>query len=272
MAKNNFKNKVAIITGSSGGIGKAIAISLAQQGSKVVINGRNSERLNKTLLEIKEITSEVLTVCCDVSSISGSQDLIDKTIEKFGKIDLLINNVGISMRGEIADLNPEVFKNVFDSNVLGAVYPTIPAIKHIRETKGSIVFISSLAAIHGLPFLSAYSSSKLALRAIAESLRIEESKNDVHVGLVLVGITEIEDNKQAVNFDGSMISLESRNNKKAQSKENVAKSVLKNISKRKFISVQTSLGKLNAFLHARFPLLVERILIKNIDKFNNFTK
>jgi len=272
MAKNNFKNKVAIITGSSGGIGKAIAISLAQQGSKVVINGRNSERLNKTLLEIKEITSEVLAFCCDVSSISGSQDLIDKTIEKFGKIDLLINNVGISMRGEIADLNPEVFKTVFDSNVLGAVYPTIPAIKHIRETKGSIVFISSLAAIHGLPFLSAYSSSKLALRAIAESLRIEESKNDVHVGLVLVGITEIEDNKQAVNFDGSMISLESRNNKKAQSKENVAKSVLKNISKRKFISVQTSLGKLNAFLHARFPLLVERILIKNIDKFNNFTK
>lgn len=272
MAKNNFKNKVAIITGSSGGIGKAIAISLAKQGSKVVINGRNSERLNKTLLEIREITSEVLAVYCDVSSISGSQDLIDKTIEKFGKIDFLINNVGISMRGEIADLNPEVFKTVFDSNVLGAVYPTIPAIKHIRETKGSIVFISSLAAIHGLPFLSAYSSSKLALRAIAESLRIEESKNDVHVGLVLVGITEIEDNKQAVNFDGSMISLESRNNKKAQSKENVAKTVLKNISKRKFISVQTSLGKLNAFLHARFPLLVERILIKNIDKFNNFTK
>ena len=272
MVNNNFKDKVAIITGSSGGIGKAIAISLAQQGAKVVINGRNSERLNKTLLEITEITTEVLAVCCDVSSISGSQALIDKTIEKFGKIDILINNVGISMRGEIADLNPEVFKTVFDSNVLGAVYPTIPAIKYIRETRGSIVFISSLAAIHGLPFLSAYSSSKLALRAIAESLRIEEAKNDVHVGLVLVGITEIEDNKQAVNFDGSMISLESRNNKKAQSREHVAKTVLKNISKRKFISVQTSLGKLNAFLHARFPLLVERILIKNIGKFNNFTK
>ena len=172
----------------------------------------------------------------------------------------------------MADLNPEVYKTIFESNVLGAVYPTIPAIKYIRETRGSIVFISSLAAIHGLPFLSAYSSSKLALRAIAESLRIEEAKNDVHVGLVLVGITEIEDNKQEVNFDGSMISLESRNNKKAQSREHVAKTVLKIISKRKFISVQTSLGKLNAFLHARFPLLVERILIKNISKFNNFTK
>ena len=84
MVKNNFKDKVAIITGSSGGIGKAIAISLAQQGAKVVINGRNSERLNKTLLEITEITTEVLAVCCDVSSISGSQALIDKTIEKFG--------------------------------------------------------------------------------------------------------------------------------------------------------------------------------------------
>jgi short-subunit dehydrogenase len=272
MVNTIFKDKVAIITGSSSGIGKAIALSFAVKGTKVVINGRDSDRLNNTELEIKQVTNEVLAVCCDVSTISGSKDLIDKTIEKFGKIDFLINNVGISMRGEMADLNPEVYKTIFESNVLGAVYPTIPAIKYIRETKGSIVFISSLAAIHGLPFLSAYSSSKLALRAIAESLRIEEAKNNIHVGLVLVGITEIEDHKQAVNFDGSMISLESRNNKKAQSREDVAKTVLKNISKRKFISVQTSLGKLNSFLHARFPLLVERILIKNIGKFNNFTK
>lgn len=161
IVKNNFKDKVAIITGSSGGIGKAIAISLAQQGSKVVINGRNSERLNKTLLEIKEITSEVLADCSDVSSISGSQDLTDKMIKKIGKIDMLINNVGIS--------------------------------------------------------------------------------------------------------------LESRTYKKAQRKENVAKTVLKNISKRKFISIQTSLGRLNALLHARHPLLVEHLLIKNTSKLNNFT-
>jgi NADP-dependent 3-hydroxy acid dehydrogenase YdfG len=161
IVKNNFKDKVAIITGSSRGIGKAIAISLAQQGSKVVINGRNSERLNKTLLEIKEITSEVLADCSDVSSISGSQDLTNKMIKKIGKIDMLINNVGIS--------------------------------------------------------------------------------------------------------------LESRTYKKAQRKENVAKTVLKNISKRKFISIQTSLGRLNALLHARQPLLVEHLLIKNTSKLNNFT-
>ncbi len=272
MSKFTFENKVFIITGSSSGIGKAIALALARKGAQVVLNGRNEERLRTTESELLAITANIISVCADVSTISGAQELIDKTIERFHKIDGLINNVGVSMRGRIADLNPEVYKTVFESNVLGTVYPTIPAIKHIRETKGSIVFISSLAAVHGLPFLSAYSSSKLALRAIVESLRIEEVKHKVHVGLVLVGITAIEDNKEAINFDGSKILLEKRDARKVQSTEQVAQAVLNNISKRKFITVQTTIGKINAFLHARFPLLVERILIKNIHKFDHFNK
>ena len=270
MNKNSsFSNKVAIVTGSSQGIGKAIAIALAKEGAYIVLNGRNQERLSEAETELKVYTSNVISICADVSSIPGSQELIDNTIKRFNKIDILINNVGVSMRGSISELNPEVFKTVFESNVLGSVNPTIHALQYIRKTKGSIVFISSLAGIRGLPYLSAYSSSKLAIRALAESLRVEEAENNIHVGLVLVGKTDIAHNKQTINHDGKLIPLASRDKNKVLSLDFVARSVLKNISKRKFITIQTTLGKINAFLHARFPLLVEKIIISNRDKFKN---
>ena len=272
MSFNKFEGKVAIITGSSRGIGKAIALNLAAKGVNIVLNGRDQERLDLTKTEVAKINPRVHTVCCDVSIIEESQRLIDETIEVFGKIDFLINNVGMSMRGNVADVNPEVFKTIFDSNLLGAVYPTIPAIKHLRETKGSIVFISSLAGIRGIPAMSAYCSSKMALRAFAESIRLEEAKNQLHVGLIFVGITDIEHNKEAIAADGSKLLLASRKDKKVQSTEYVAKAVFKNLSKRKFISVLTSIGKLNAFLQPRFPMLVEKIILKNIHKFEEHRK
>ena len=170
----NLQGKVAVITGSSRGIGKSIALELAKQGAYIVLNGRNQSRLESAKLELSQIHNNIVSYCCDVSEISQSNELIKTAIQHFGKLDILINNVGVSMRGDVADLNPEVFKTVFESNVLGSVYPTIPALKELRKTKGSIVFISSLAGIRGLPFLSAYSSSKMALRGIAESIRIEE--------------------------------------------------------------------------------------------------
>jgi short-subunit dehydrogenase len=264
--------KVAVITGSSRAIGKAIALQLAQQGAAVVLNGRDQERLNQTASEIMVFNANVEVVCADVSNTSGAQELINRAISRFGRIDMLINNVGISMRGNFSELNPDVFKRVFESNVLGTVYPTIPAIEHLRKTKGSIVFISSLAGIRGLPALSAYCSSKMALRAIAESIRIEEAQHHIHVGLIYVGITDIEHNKETIAADGSMKVLESRKAKKVQSTNDVATSVLKNIEKRKFISVLTRIGKINHYLQPRFPQLVEKIILKNLDKFEENSK
>lgn len=262
-----FQGKVAVITGSSRGIGKAIAIELAKNGVSVVLNGRNEERLKETEQQIRKIHSNVLYVCCDVSDLQASEQLIETTIKQFGRLDILVNNVGVSMRGIVAELNPDVFKKVFESNVYGTVNPTIPAIPHLRKTKGSVVFISSLAGIRGLPGLSAYCSSKMALRAIAESIRIEERKNDIHVGLIQVGITEIEHNKETIAADGSLKVLKSRDKSKVQSTEQVAKATLKNIRKRNFITTLTGIGKLNKFMQARFPMLVERIILKNLHKF-----
>ncbi len=268
----DLNGKVAVITGSSRGIGKAIAIDLANQGASIVLNGRNESRLTEAKAELLKVHDNVITVCCDVSKKEAGEQLIKEAVSKFGRLDILVNNVGVSSRGKVADLNPEVFESVFSSNLMGTVNPTIPAIPELRKTQGSIVFISSLAGIRGLPVLSAYCSSKMALRAIAESIRIEEKEHNIHVGLIYVGITEIEHNKEAIASDGSMVTLNDRDNKKVQSTAYVAKKVSRNINKRKFITTLTGIGKLNAFMAPRFPLLVERLILKNLHKFEEKSK
>ncbi|MFN8207466.1 MAG: SDR family oxidoreductase [Bacteroidales bacterium] len=263
----DLTGKVAIVTGSSKGIGKAIAFELAKLGAFVVINGRDPARLSKTLGEIPSPPEHLLGVCCDVSTKEGCDQLIGQSIQKFGRIDILVNNVGVSMRGRVGELRYEVVKTVFEINLLGTFGPTILALPYLRESKGSIVFISSLAGIRGLPFTSAYCSSKMALRALAESLRIEEAGNHIHVGLIMVGITEVEPDKTSIGSDGQLISLRQRSGRGVQSMEFVARKVIQNIAKRKFISILSSLGRLNFLAQKFIPGISERIIIRNLKKF-----
>ena len=176
------------------------------------------------------------------------------------------------MRGRVADLNPEVFRTVFNDNVMSAVSATIPSLEHIRQTGGSVVFVSSLAGIRGLPLLSSYSAAKMALRALAETIRIEEAPYGIHVGLIYVGMTVNEEGKEAIAADGSKIPLQPRSGKGVLTMESVAKAVLQNIRKRKFITVMTAMGRLNYLLQSLVPSLVEWIIIKNIRKFEENSK
>lgn len=268
MRKNNnrFEDKVVLITGSSQGIGKATALAFAQQGAHLVLNGRNPDRLSQAVSELKSAGVKVIGIQADLTREAEAARLLSDTIKAFGRLDILINNAGISMRGNFADLDPKVYRTVFDTNVLGIANLTIPAMPYIQETKGSIVFISSLAGIRGLPGLSAYCASKMALRAMAESIRIEEAGTGIHIGLVQVGYTEIEFDKTTVAADGRLKVIKSRSKFRAASMESVAKAILRNVGKRKFITTLTPIGKLNAFLQSIAPGLVERILISQAGK------
>lgn len=260
------ENKVVIVTGSSRGIGKAIALEFSKLGASIVLNGRDKSRLKESELDVLQHSKRVISICSDVSEEFGAKLLIDGAIKEFGKIDILINNVGVSSRGNLADLSPKVVQKVFESNVYGTVFPSIFAIPFIRKTKGSIVFISSVAGIRGLPGLSPYSASKMALRAFVESLRIEE-RNAIHVGLLMVGITEIVHNKEAIGFDGIPQILAQRNYKNVLSLNDVAQATIRMIEKRKFKITLSKVGKINAFLQSRCPLFVEKFIIRNIHKF-----
>jgi short-subunit dehydrogenase len=255
-----FKNKTAIVTGSGMGIGKAIALELCKQGANVVLNGRNPERLEKTRNEFLEKGYPVAAIQCDVTKISDCQALIQKAVDTFGDIDILVTNAGVSMRERFENLKPEVFSQIIESNINGSAFPTHAALPHLKKTKGSVVFISSAAGMIGLPTASAYSAGKMALTALAQSLKIELASSGVHIGIVHVGFTQNDVEKKVLNATGELVPVASRPAYLQQTQEQVAKAVLSVIRKRKFKVVLTLVGKINAFVVRFFPSLLIRIV------------
>ncbi len=261
-----LKNKVIIITGSSIGIGRTMAYEMCKQGAKVVLNARNAERLDRTYQEMKKVGNEVTAIAGDVSKMADCQKIIDHAIEIFGQLDGIVNNAGISMEGSVEDLDSEVFRKLMEVNILGSIYPTKAALPYLKKTQGSVIFIGSAAGIRGIPNHAAYSTSKMALTALAESLKIELKESKVHVGLAYVGFTENDPEKTIYDKDGKIIPQPSRDFIKAESPEKVAKRIINMIHKRKFKEVFTTLGKLNAFMNRFFPFVVEPILSRNYYK------
>lgn len=257
---NKIENKVALVTGSSSGLGKALALELCNRGAFVVLNGRDSGRLETTVSEFKDLGFPVSFVCGDVSVPADCRKIVEHCVETFGKLDFLISNAGLGSGGTFADTTPETFKMIFDINTLGAIYITGFALPYIRESKGSIVFISSLAGLVGLPYSSLYCGSKMALTAIAQSLQIEMQGTGVHVGIVYAGFLKNGESKYLIGPDGSKQKTGERNPKLLQPLSSAARSIIRVIEKRKRKIVMSPLGKfLNLMLRVS-PWMVRWVL------------
>ena len=158
------------------------------------------------------------------------------------------------MRGRFEDLIPEVFPEIITSNLLTAVSATRAALPEIIRAKGSIIFISSIAALHGMPNMSPYSAAKAGLDTFAESLRIELSPYRVHIGLIHVGIVRNHPGKKVMGYDGSYITV----SRKGQlSEDDVARAVLRMVRRRRSLMTLTFMGKLIYFLEKISPSLVQ---------------
>ncbi|MGB0840362.1 MAG: SDR family oxidoreductase, partial [Chitinophagales bacterium] len=205
-----MKGKVVIITGSSIGIGRKMAVLMGQKGAKIVLNARNAKRLETTRKALANQGLEVFAVVGDVSKEEDCEQLIKATIAHYGKLDVLVNNAGIAAEGTVEGASPSVFKKVMDVNYLGSVYPTHYALPHLRASKGNVLFISSAAGIHGIPNFAMYSASKMALTALAESLKIELHGTGVHVGIAYVGFTENDSQKTIYDAQGNIVPQPSR--------------------------------------------------------------
>ena len=174
----SLENKIILITGASSGIGKAMAEVALERGAKLALCARNLDKL-KTYFTENEHT---LLCKADVSIESDCESVVRQTIDKWGKLDILINNAGISMRGLFSEMTLEVLKEVMDINFWGAVYCTKYALPYIEKEKGIIVGISSIAGYRGLPARTGYSASKFALQGFLESLRTELWDTGVEIG------------------------------------------------------------------------------------------
>ena len=265
-----MKGKVSIITGASSGIGKALAYELANKGSDIVITARRINLLENIQKEIiDKYNTKVLVIRADVSNSEDCKGIIIKTIEHFGKIDILINNAGISQRAMFDVLDLDVIKKVMDVNYWGTVNTTKYALPYIKESKGSIVAISSISGFSPLPARTGYCSSKYAIHGFMESLRIENLKNGVHVMVAAPEYVASEIREHALLDDGSEQGKSPREEKEMLTAEYVAYRIVKGIRKRRRTMVIGKKGAIAVGVSRFLPKLSDRLVYYYIKKEEN---
>jgi dehydrogenase/reductase SDR family member 7B len=261
-----MKGKVVIVTGASSGIGKSLASELASRGAKVVMAARNIEKLNQLFDELKNKNFDVYAVHTDVSKEKDCINLINSCIEKYGAIDVLINNAGISMRALFEDVDLNVVRQLMETNLWGTVYCTKYALPYLLKNKGSVVGVSSIAGYKGLPGRTGYSASKFAMQGFLETLRIENLKRGLHVLIACPGFTASNIRNTALAKDGSMQGESPLDEGKLMSPEEVARKIIHAIEKRKHRLVLTTQGKLIVLLNKFFPKMMDKMVYNHMAK------
>ncbi|APZ45862.1 short chain dehydrogenase [Polaribacter reichenbachii] len=199
----SFNDKIIWITGASSGIGKALAIQLSNQNAKLILSSRKKEGLELVKNQCKN-KDDVKIITLDLEDYSNLQHKADEAIAVFGKVDILINNGGISQRSFASETNIEVDKRIMDINYLGTVALTKAILPHfIKNKNGHFVVTTSIVGKIGTPLRSSYAASKHALHGFFDSLRAEQHQNKIAVTLVCPGFVNTNVSKNALTGDGT---------------------------------------------------------------------
>lgn len=254
-----LKDKIVIITGASSGIGKAMAVEFAARGANLILGARQYV----TLCEIaqgleKQYNIKAVAVQCDVSAEEDCAQLIKQAITTFGKIDVLVNNAGISMRALFKDVDLKVMKSLMDVNFWGTVYCTKYALPEIIKTKGSIVGVSSIAGYKGLPGRAGYSASKYAMNGFMDALRVENLKTGVHVMVACPGFTASNIRNTALDRNGTQQGESTLEEDKMMTSEEVATLIVNGVENRERTLIMTFQGKLTVFLSKFLPAFLDK--------------
>lgn len=253
-----FDGKVVIITGASSGIGLATAREFAACNAKLVLAARSEDKLAAVADELSQ-QAEVIAVRTDVSVEDDCRNLVDRAVERFGRIDILINNAGISMRALFSELDLVVIRRLMDTNFWGTVYCTKYALPYILEAKGSVVGVISTAGYKGLPGRTGYSASKFAINGFLDTLRSENLYTGLHVLIFAPGFTASNIRKTALNAKGEAQGETPRDEGSMMTAELVAKKMLRCIRHRRWRATLTPVSKLLLVLIRIFPRVTDHL-------------
>jgi short-subunit dehydrogenase len=261
-----MRDKVVIITGASSGIGKALATECAARGAKLSLGARNNEQLKVNSEKLLQLKCEILITTTDVTNEMDCKNLIERTLDRYGRIDILINNAGISMRALFEDVDLKVLHKVMDTNFWGTVYCTKFALPHLLKVKGSLVGVSSVAGYKGLPGRTGYTASKFAMHGFLEVVRIENMKKGLHVLIACPGFTNSNIRNIALSKDGSSQGETPLDESKLMPAEDVAKYIADAIEKRKKKLILTTQGKVTVLLNKFFPSFMDKMVYNHMAK------
>ena len=261
--QNTFREKIVIVTGASSGIGKALALRLADEGAWLALAARNAQRLDSLAGECQQRGSKAIAIPTDVTDESQCRALIQRTQETYGRIDTVVNNAGIDVVSKLEDLpDLRLFKQVVDVNFHGTVHCTYYALPYLKETRGRIVNISSLGGMLAIPLNTSYSASKFAMIGFSDSLRMEVEQAGVSVTVICPSwvVTEfheryLDKNGQPKGPSGRAIYTE-----KTMTADQCAQIVLKAARRRKRQIVMRP-GSLALWLKLIAPGLADRLII-----------
>ena len=188
-----LKDKIALVTGASSGIGEATALTLARAGARVAIAARRRERLDGVARRIADLRSESLVLEADLARVEEAESIVARTVERWGRIDLLVNNAGLMLLSPIERARVEDWVRMLDLNLLGLMVATRAALPHLRRQKdGHVVNISSTAGRVANPDASVYAATKFGVGAFSEALRREVYKDGIRVTLIEPGAVDTE--------------------------------------------------------------------------------
>ncbi len=258
--------KSVVVTGASSGIGEALAREYAQLGASVVLGARQEEQLQRVVAEIRAAGGACEYMVTDVVKEADCKALVMKCVERFGGVDVLICNAGISMRALFDDVELDVLHRLMDVNFWGTVNCVKYALPYIQAAKGSIVGVSSVAGLHGLPARTGYSASKYAMTGFLETIRIENIKKGVHVMIACPGFTASNVRFSALTADGHSQGETPRDEASMMSAEQVAQIIIKGVQSRKRLSLMEFNGRATHFIKKFFPGFLDKMFYSHMAK------
>jgi NAD(P)-dependent dehydrogenase (short-subunit alcohol dehydrogenase family) len=255
-----LKGRVVVVTGASEGIGRALCKALAPHRPKLVLAARTRERLDSLAAECTGLGAEALVVPTDVTDEDACRQLVEAAVERFGGIDVLVNNAGGTMwtrLDEVEDVS--IFERLMRLNYLGSVYPTYYALPHLKRSQGRIVAVASMAGLIGVPTRTGYSAAKHAVIGFFDSLRVEMADAGVSVTLVCPDFVVSEIHKRALGADGKPLGANPMAESKIMTAEECARRMIGAIERRERLLVTSGRGRLARWMKLIAPGRVDRM-------------
>lgn len=257
---DTFQAKTVLITGASTGIGRALALELAREGARLALNARDADRLAGAASECAALGAAVLAVPGDVTRAADCREIVARTLERFQKLDALVNNAGMTMWARfdaLADLAP--LERLLAVNYLGAAHMTAAALPYLKNSRGLIVAVASVAGLTGVPERTGYAASKHAMVGFFESLRIELGGSGVDVTIVAPDFVRSELHKGALGADGRPLGVSPMDEPHIMTSEQCARLIARAMRRRQRLLITSRRGRLGRWARLVAPALVDRI-------------
>jgi short-subunit dehydrogenase len=262
-----YTGKTIILTGASSGIGRALALALAEQRPRLVLAARDRAALEEVAALCHQKGADTLVVPTDVSVAEECRALVDAAIDRFKVLDVLVNNAGIGMIArfdEVTDLS--VYDRLMKVNYLGSVYPTYYALPYLKTSRGQIVVVSSLAGLTGVPTRTGYAASKHAVFGFFDSLRIELHGTGVDVTVIAPYFVRSEIHRRAAGANGQPLGTSPMQEERIMTAEECAAESVRAMEARQRVLVMTLKGKLGRLVRPILPGLVDFLARRAVEK------